>query len=86
MALAKTVNLITGFQAVDAYHRVEGLTLAAKDKINFRLRVYKDGTGTYPAFDERGFDCAYDLAGANPLAQAYAHLKTLPEYADAQDC
>ena len=24
--------------------------------------------------------------GANPLAQAYAHLKTLPEFAGAQDC
>lgn len=86
MALEKTVDLITGFQAVDAYHRVEGLTMEAKDKIAFRVRMYKDGSNTYPAFDERGFVCAYDLDGANPLSQAYTHLKTLPEYADAKDC
>jgi hypothetical protein len=27
-----------------------------------------------------------DLGGANFLAQAYAHLKTLPEFSGAVDC
>lgn len=27
----------------------------------------------------------FDMAGANPLAQAYAYLKTLPAYAGATD-
>ena len=27
-----------------------------------------------------------DLAGKNFIAQAYEHLKTLPEFADATDC
>ena len=28
----------------------------------------------------------YDLEGPNPIKQAYLHLKTLPEFADAIDC
>jgi len=28
----------------------------------------------------------YDLDGENPIKQAYIHLKTLPEFADAVDC
>ena len=27
-----------------------------------------------------------DLEGPNPIKQAYLHLKTLPEFADAVDC
>lgn len=28
----------------------------------------------------------YELEGPNPIKQAYLHLKTLPEFADAIDC
>lgn len=28
----------------------------------------------------------YDLAGFNPIKQAYEHLKTLPEFEGAVDC
>jgi len=28
----------------------------------------------------------YNIDGENPIKQAYAHLKTLPEFADAIDC
>jgi len=31
-------------------------------------------------------DCAYDINGKNPIAQAYDHAKTLPEFAGAVDC
>lgn len=37
-------------------------------------------------FSVLSFECAYDISGENPLAQAYAHLKTLPEFVDALDC
>lgn len=40
--------------------------------------------------DVQVFSAAYtftpDLNGENFIAQAYTHLKTLPEYADAVDC
>lgn len=32
-----------------------------------------------------GHACAYDLEGENPMKQAYAHIKTLPQYDGAQD-
>jgi hypothetical protein len=28
----------------------------------------------------------HDIEGPNPIKQAYLHLKTLPEFADAVDC
>lgn len=85
MAFEKTVETVHGFQAVDAYHRVECVILEAKNKITFRVRSYKDDSGNYPAFDDKGFSCDYSIDGANPIAQAYGHLKTLPDYIDAKD-
>jgi hypothetical protein len=84
MALAKTVLSVHGFQAVNAYHRVEGVQVE-KDRMAFQVRSYKDNTG-FPHFSDSSFNCAYDLVGNNPLMQAYEYLKTLPEFADATDC
>jgi hypothetical protein len=35
---------------------------------------------------ERNFLFQFDLEGPNPIKQAYLHLKTLLEFADAVDC
>lgn len=32
------------------------------------------------------YGCAVDLEGNNQIRQAYLHLKTLPEFANATDC
>ena len=84
MAIKKTTITQQGFNAVDAYHRVEG-TQVSKDTITFQVRSYKDNSGL-PHFADASFNCAYDIAGSNPIAQAYVHLKTLPEFAGATDC
>ena len=84
MALQKTTTTSQGFIATNAYHRVEGVTLASKTSINFRVRSYKEPG--CEAFSDAGFACVYDINGANPIAQAYLHLKSLPEFADAVDC
>ena len=84
MALKKTVTTQQGFDAVNAYHRVEGVQIN-KNKIAFQVRSYKDDSGL-PNFDNVSFTCNYDLAGENPIKQAYQHLKTLPEFAGATDC
>ena len=84
MALKKTVNTIQGFEAIDAYHRVEGVQIN-KDKINFQIRSYKDDSGL-PHFADLSFNCAYDIQGDNPIRQAYKFIKTLPDFADAVDC
>ena len=35
---------------------------------------------------QRAYEFSINLSGENFIAQAYAHLKTLPEFADAVDC
>lgn len=85
MAMKKTVITAQGFEAKDAYHRVEGVTLTSKDKLSFRVRSYKDSSGL-PAFADEGFDCDYDIGGDNPIAQAYAFIKASEKFENAQDC
>ena len=84
MALEKTVTTSHGFKAVDAYHRVEGVQVN-KNTMTFQVRSYKDNSD-FPHFADAVFGCSYDIDGNNPIKQAYAHLKTLPEFAGATDC
>jgi hypothetical protein len=84
MALSKTTTTIHGFEAVDAYHRVEAVALPNKNEITFHVRSYSDTDK--PFFAEQILTAAYDLDGENPIKQAYDHLKTLPEFAGAIDC
>lgn len=85
MALEKTVTTPQGFDAVDAYHRVNGVTLVSKNKINFFVQSFKNKDASV-AFASEQHSCLYDLTGNNPIAQAYYYLKTLPEFAGAKDC
>jgi hypothetical protein len=84
MALSKTVFTDHGFEAINAYHRVEAVLIVGKDTINFYLRSYKEVDK--PCFAEQLLSAAYDLSGENPLKQAYEHVKTLSQFIDALDC
>lgn len=84
MALNKTTTSLQGFEAVNAYHRVQGLCLVTNQNMTFRVYAYKDIA--FPAFADSGYYCAYNITGENPIKQAYEHLKTLPEFANATDC
>lgn len=84
MAIAKTVTTSHGIEVKNAYHRVEGITLLSKDKMQFRVRASLNGVK--PHFSDEQYECAYDIDGDNPIKQAYVHLKTLPEFEDATDC
>lgn len=84
MALKNAFTTVHGINLTDAYIRVEALRLATKSTMAFNVCVYADRTK--PMVDGRPVECSYDLAGANPLEQAYDHLKMLPEFADAVDC
>lgn len=84
MAIKKTVETLQGVQVANAYHRVESVSLRGKDGIHFILRSYADTSK--PSFQEMGFLSAYDMTGKNPIAQAYEHLKSLPDFAGATDC
>jgi hypothetical protein len=84
MALSKTVSTVHGFEAVNAYHRVEAISIDGKNTINFHVRSYV--AADKPFFVEQVLTAPYTIDGLNPIKQAYEHLKTLPEFADATDC
>lgn len=84
MALKKTVITQHGFTATDAYHRVENVTLVNKNQIDFVVKSYADTDK--PAFAAVVYSAAYDLAGDNPIKQAYVVLKAQADFADAVDC
>ena len=84
MALKKFIQTPFGVDVQDAYHRVEGVRLLSKDKIQFQVRTSLDGVK--PHFSDVAHECDYDIQGDNPIRQAYKHLKTLSEFADAVDC
>jgi hypothetical protein len=84
MALAKTVSTVHGFQAVNAYHRVEAVRLESKTEMSFHIRSYT--AIDKPFFVESVLFCPYAIDGDNPIKQAYVHLKTLPEFAGSTDC
>ena len=85
MALTRTIQTEWGFSVENAYSRVEAVSLVDKDKISFHVRSYGSPQNV-PSFEEQVLNCSYDINGVNPIAQAYEHLKTLPEFADAVDC
>lgn len=84
MALTKTIQLPTGITVENAYNRVANVSIIGKDRVRFSLTAHVDAGKI--AFTSQEFDAPYDMNGANPIAQAYGHLKTLPEFVDAQDC
>lgn len=85
MALKLTATTPQGFTATDAYHRVGHLSLQGKNSIVFMLESYKGSEESISFASERK-SCSYDIAGENPIKQAYLYLKTLPEFAGASDC
>jgi hypothetical protein len=84
MALKQTVTTVHGFEAIDAYHRVENIVMVGKDKIKFYVRSYKEPG--LPAFNDQPMECAYSIDGDNPIKQAYLHIKTTDEFSAAKDC
>lgn len=85
MALKLSTTTPFGFDAVDAYHRVGAVQVVNKTQLFFNVQSFKDVETARP-FNEQQYSCDYEIAGNNPIAQAYEHLKTLPEFSDAVDC
>lgn len=84
MAIKLTVKTNSGIDVQDAYHRVSSVQISNKQNMSFVVTSHKTASDIY--FQESAFGCVYDLNGKNPIAQAYAYLKTLPVYAEATDC
>lgn len=84
MALQKNSQTVFGINLTNAYCRVDNIVINDKTKMSFLLKTYADKTAKEIQSDV--FSCDYDFSGKNPIAQAYAHLKTLSQFADAVDC
>lgn len=89
MALAKPIQVTDSFgdqkTFQNAYIRVENVS-GNKTRMIADIKVYKDSTSTAKPIKQLAEKFAPDLGGSNFIAQAYAHLKTLPDFADAKDC
>lgn len=87
MALQKPITLTTnlGTQATfdNAYVRVASVKV---EKNYGRALVHTQKEKDGQVLEQKGYSFGYDLNGLNPLAQAYNHLKTLPEFQGAVDC
>jgi len=84
MALNTNIETSEGVVVHNAYCRVEQIAIT-KTHVSFVVKSYVDPE-KFKKFFEKSYVCDYTLSGANPIAQAYAHLKTLPEFAGAADC
>jgi hypothetical protein len=84
MALEKQVTTPQGFIADKAYCKVQEMQISNKSKLHFSVSFAK-AKDVLP-FEIKGYSCSYNIDGANPIKQAYEHLKTLPEFSGATDC
>jgi hypothetical protein len=57
-----------------------------KTKITFDVVCFNKTDDSIVAALKKQYSFVPNLNGANFIAQAYAHLKTLPEFAGAIDC
>jgi hypothetical protein len=84
--MALTVNKEignTGLIGNELYAKITNTAIQNTTKLSFTVEYFKDKTKDNLMVSY--FNCPYDIDGANPIKQAYLHLKTLPEFADATD-
>ena len=75
-----------GFQVSvkDAYIKVANV-IGDKNSVSVSVQWLRDNQVSDP-FKVTNFQFTPSMTGQNFIAQAYAHLKTLPEFAGATDC
>ena len=85
MALKQTIKTKDNFgievEIPNVYIKIETLDL---NKISGKANLSYKNQENLIRYNQIQF--AYDINGENPIKQAYLHLKTLPEFADAVDC
>lgn len=74
---------LNGVQIPAAYVKVERVIA---DKATSLAEVSFSADSRQVSVFQKVYGFGLDLDGPNPIKQAYEHLKTLPEFADALDC
>ena len=90
MALQKTfiqsqVPFSGSLEIANAYWRVEQV-IATKTEVQCVATLNKKEGDDVQQVTNKRYSFAPNLEGKNFIAQAYDHLKTLPEFAGAIDC
>jgi hypothetical protein len=87
MALKKFTQLENNFKEVstfeDCYIKIDYVA-GTKNNITTIVGFFKEKEGFL--LQQKTFDVPVSMNGENFIKQAYLHLKTLPEFADAVDC
>lgn len=85
--MALTVDLsFKGISVFGAYAVVMLPQISAdKESIGFGV-WFRSSESESEHFHAVTYNAPYSLSGGDPFEQAYCHLKTLPEFADATDC
>jgi hypothetical protein len=87
MALQKTIVKENNFgqqsTLKDVYIKVVS-TNSTKEEVQSAVHFFESANGKSLFTEIHAFPL--NLNGENPIKQAYLHLKTLPEFADAVDC
>jgi hypothetical protein len=91
VALLKDLNLESGLYAHNAYHRISEVS-GSKTQIRIDVLAYasqdKYTNGGTPIDIAKSYSFVPDIADNAPnfIKQGYLYLKTLPEFANAEDC
>ena len=87
MALNKAMKLNDNFGEQvsfdETYIKVEDVG-GTKENVSATVNIYKAKGGQFLFLFRTNF--VPNMDGKNFIAQAYEHIKTLPEFADATDC
>lgn len=89
MALEKTIITAQGFEAVNAYHRVEKIDVVSKTEMRLDVNSYKhkpEAEKTPVLLSSFVVSVPFDVNGAGVFSQAYTGLKQTANFAGATDC
>lgn len=86
MALTKKFEVSPGLVAGSAYIRINSVSIVRHEPACAAVQVFAEQRNTEQPVQTLCYGFDLDLDGPNPIKQAYLHLKSLPEFADATDC
>lgn len=89
MALEKTITTAHGFEAVNAYHRVEHIDVVSKTELLVDIKTYRqkpEPEQTPTLVTSFVVSVPFDVNGGGVFSQAYDGLKQTARFANAVDC
>ena len=89
MALQKTFVTSQGFEAENAYHRIEKIDVVSKSEMLLDVKSYKnkpEPEKTPVLLSSFVVSVPFNVNGAGVFSQAYTGLKQMANFENAVDC